>query len=253
MHKHSLVPIKYLRDIPASSPPPQSVQPAALPDTAEPRFSAVVILDTSASMRSWLRLPNEPPFRPIDRLNESFAAFPNHIGEDDLVAQYAELAVISCGGRVAVAQSFVPAGCLQIRPFSANGGTPLAEALLAAIHLIHQRQRELESLDVDTLRPFVFVITDGQPTDAPAVIAKARNAIRALEAERRMAFFAAATDGTDTSCLERIFVRRPLPLCDFNYGAMFRWFAKSISIVTHSRPGDEISLPNPIDFGWTRL
>jgi len=253
MHKNSLIPIKYTPDISADSAPLQTLQPATLPDTTEPRFSAVVILDTSASMSSLMRLPNQPAFRPIERLNQSFAAFPSHIADDDLVAKYAELAVISCGGRVAVAQSFVPVGRLQIRPFIANGGTPLGEALLAAIHLIQQRQSELESLDVDTLRPFVFVITDGQPTDAPAIITEAGNAIRTLEAERRMAFFAAVTHGTDASCLERMFVRRPLPLCDFNYGAMFRWFAKSISIVTHSRPGDEISLPNPIDFGWTRL
>ena len=86
---------------------PQNATIDIPPDNAEPRFSAVVILDTSYSMGSNVRFQGRAPFRPIDRLNASFAEFPKHIRDDDLVARYAELAVIRCGGGVSTEQDFV--------------------------------------------------------------------------------------------------------------------------------------------------
>ena len=217
--------------------------PDILRNNAEPHFSAVLVLDTSHSMNELVNIPGREPFRPIDRLNESFAAFPDYLQNDELVAQYAELAVIRCGDGVTVAQDFVKIGQLETSSLQANGDTPLAEAVVLSIQMINDRQRQMERWDLDVLRPFVFVITDGCPTDSRNMLNAAEHAIRKMEAEKLIAFFAAAPEGSPMSQLEKMFVRRPMPLCEFNYPAMFRWFADSIRIVTHSCPGQEVTFP----------
>ena len=222
-------------------------------DNAEARFSAVLVLDASGSMQSVRQNHRPIAVKPIDELNAALAEFPSHIGDDEIVARYAELAVIRCGGGVSLVQDFIPAGSFEPPTLRAGGDTPLAEALLFAADLILDRQRQLDTWDLDCHKPFVFAVTDGQPTDSPTLLTQAASRIAQLERDKRVGFFVAVTEGCHMGRIAKLVPRRPMPLCDFNYRRMFCWFAQSIKVVSHSQVGELITLPNPEDFGWTTL
>jgi len=254
MSRNFLVPWRYMVPKRRRPPQPEPVEIEIYEPNAEPHLSAVVVLDASASMGSpGCNLGGQRMVRPIDELNDAFGKFPKHVAEDDILARYGELAVVRCGGGVSVLQDFLPVG--QFRPplVQAGGNTPLAESLVLASQMILDRQKYHEERDLDFHRPFVFAVTDGQPTDPERMLAEATSTIRRLETEKRVAFFVAATEGSDQGVMTQMMTRKPMPLSDYNYAGMFRWFACSMRAVTQSLPGEEVDLPSPADFGWTRV
>lgn len=218
--------------------------PVGTPDNnAEPLFACVIVADASAS--TWGR-HNE-------QINAALQEFTGYIEADDLTASYAQLALVRCGGGVSLVQDFVRAGDFRPPRLEAGGATPLGEALLVAMDLLLERQRQLDQWGFDQRRPWIFVVTDGAPTDPTSVLASAAQRVRRLEREKQLAVFAAYTEESDPSALRQLVLRKPLPLRNFDFAGMLRWLAVSMRQVSHSRLNEPVALPDPSDFGWTLL
>ena len=177
---------------------------------AQKRTTLLFLLDTSHSMNGE---ENAPPPRPIDELNDAVQAWAAHLNSSRDLRYRAELAVITFGaGGVRVLEgddgsAFVPAAIFKPPTLTADGVTPMFEAIRTAIDLSERRKGELDDLGIQRFRPLIFMLTDGGPTDDSGHLLPRQDwetmaaQIAALEAKRKLAFFAVGVSGAERECL----------------------------------------------------
>lgn len=197
----------------------------------EPRCACVLLLDVSGSMGG----------RPVAALNEGLAAFGADLVTDALASQRVEVAVVTFGGDgVETRQDFVTAAQFEPMRLSASGGTPMGEAIGRAIDLVEARKQEYKANGIVYYRPWIFLITDGEPTDEWQ---EAATRVHRAEEANALAFFAVGVEGADMDVLSRIAVRSPLRLQGLKFVELFVWLSQSQRAVSHSKPGDQAALP----------
>ena len=197
----------------------------------EPRCACVLLLDVSGSMGG----------RPIAALNEGLSAFAADLSTDALASQRVEVAVVTFGGNgVDVRQDFVTAGQFEPVRLEASGGTPMGAAIERAITMVEERKEQYKSNGVLYYRPWVFLITDGEPTDDWK---EAAVRVRQAEEANGLAFFAVGVEGANIDVLSQIAVRDPLRLQGLKFVELFVWLSQSQRTVSSSRPGDQTALP----------
>jgi uncharacterized protein YegL len=213
---------------------------------SEQELYCVQVLDISGSMGE--PGPGSEYQSKIAELNAALSTLPQEILTDEHAARLVRLAALTFGAEVKVVQGFVPADRFQLPTFQAKGHTPMAEAILRAYDLAEEGLARAEKRDQDTYGPWIFLVTDGQPTDSADLLEKARLRIREGEKNpnpaRRIAFFAVGVEGADMEQLARLSVRPPLKLKGYDYRRMFSWLAESLKQVSRSQPGDRVKLPN---------
>ena len=209
-------------------------------------LNCIKLLDTSASMGE--PVPESEHPSKIAEMNAAMPTLPMELLKDQQAASLVRIATIRFGGDVEVVQGFVPVDQFQVPTLQAKGHTPMAEGILRAYALHEEGFAQAEKRDQDTYGPWIFMVTDGQPTDSAELLEKARRRIRQGEEDpnpaRRIAFFAVGVEGADMEQLARLSVRPPLKLKGYNYHKMFAWLAESLKRVSRSQPGDKVTLPN---------
>lgn len=172
---------------------------------------------------------------PITELNAGFEVFCREIKDDPLARKRTEVSVITFGGVARVEIPFTEGRDLQPREFSASGGTPLGAALNLALEELQARKDAYKSSGLEYFRPWLFVITDGAPTDSDKfVLAAAR--VREVEAANGVAVFGVAVgSGVDMAQLATISdLRQPLSLSGYSFAEMFSWLSASMGVVSSS-------------------
>jgi len=212
----------------------------------EPRVPCVLLLDVSGSMSG----------DKIQELNAGLDTIRTELLKDEQAARRVELAVITFGGKVEVAQDFALPSEFKPPVLVADGDTPMGAAILRAYELIEKRKARYEASDLDSYEPWVFMVTDGDPTDPAEVLESAVQRIRQADAQdrgRRIAFFAVGVEGANMQRLARISKRAPLKLRGLQFARMFRWVSQVCVGVSRSRVGDRVTLANPIADGWAEM
>lgn len=169
---------------------------------------------------------------------------------DSLAAQRVEVSVITFGGSVETVVPFVTARDFTPPTLSANGETPMGAAILQAIEAINERKRQFKQNGLHYFRPWIFLITDGEPTESWVMAA---DKVRVGEKNKAFAFFAVGVEGANFEILRQIALRPPLTLKGNRFREMFVWLSQSQRSVSHSNPGqeDQVKLPSPA--GWANL
>jgi uncharacterized protein YegL len=207
-------------------------------ENPEPRCPCVLLLDTSGSMQG----------APIDALNEGLKAFRDEIVQDPLASRRVEVAVVTFNNEVSVVEDFITADAFQPPTLSAAGQTHMGNGINRALDLLQQRKARYRANGVTYYRPWVFLITDGEPQgEPPDAIETASQRVRAEEDAKRVAFFAVGVEGANMERLGEIAVRAPIKLQGLNFRDMFIWLSASMQRVSQSRPDEQIPLPPP---GW---
>jgi uncharacterized protein YegL len=208
----------------------------------EPRCPCLLLLDTSRSMEG----------APITELNGGLKAFRDDLVADDLASKRVEVACITFGGSVNVATEFETAGVFQPPWARAEGNTPMGAAISSGIELVRLRKEVYRQNGIAFYRPWVFLITDGAPTDEWTGAAKK---VKEGEAAKAFAFFAVGVEGADMEVLRQIAVREPLKLRGLQFRGLFQWLSNSMKSVSRSTPGDDVPLKNPTEGpnGWASI
>ena len=122
----------------------------------EAHSPCVLLLDTSGSMNE-----NEK----INSLNKGINKLLEITKKDELTSRIVDLAIIEFNNDVKVIQDFTP--ILRINPvnLTATGGTAMGKALVTAIVKIRERRRKYHQIGTPCYMPWIFMITDGEPTD----------------------------------------------------------------------------------------
>lgn len=207
-------------------------------ENPESRCPCVLLLDTSGSMNG----------EPINSLNQGLQTFKENLNQDALAQMRVEVAIVTFDSEVKVACDFVTADQFDPPILTAQGLTFTGSAIHKALDLVQARKAQYRAHGIAYYRPWVFLITDGQPTGEPdAVLEQARQRIFQDETDKRVAFFAVGVEGADMQQLGQLVVRTPLKLKGLSFREMFTWLSVSMQRVSHSRPDEQVSLPPP---GW---
>jgi uncharacterized protein YegL len=150
-----------------------------------------------------------------------------------------EICVITFGGAVKTVQEFASVDRLKVKPFTSDGGTPMGEAITTAIAKVSERKEFYRQHGTLYYRPWVFMITDGEPTDAW------ESAATLVHQQKRLIFYAVGVEGANVDILKQISVRPPLQLKGLEFAEMFEWLSSSLSAVSESSPGDEVAMVSP--------
>ena len=214
-----------------------------------PHCATVLVLDTSGSMSG----------DKIRQLNEGVKFFVNDVSSDDLARKRVDLAVVSFGGDVELKHDFSGVEDFEASKLNADGGTPMGEAILKAIDMVANRKAAYRDKGTDYFRPWIFLVTDGEPTDmkeGDELWGRATSAIKEGERQREFLFFTVAVEPADIDTLRKIAPpeRPPLQLRPGRFKEMFLWLSKSQQRVSASRVGEQVPLDDPTGpEGWANI
>lgn len=214
-----------------------SFGPIEFADNPEPRCPCLLLLDVSGSMGG----------QPIAELNAGLVTFKDELAADALAMKRVEVGIVTFGP-VRTELQFTGATSFYPPSLSAQGDTPMGEAIRQGLELVRQRKDEYRANGISYYRPWVFLITDGGPTDEWQTAAAA---VREGETSKSFAFFAVGVKGANMDVLKQISTREPLVLDGLRFRDLFSWLSSSLRSVSRSTPGTEVPLQPPS--GWASV
>jgi uncharacterized protein YegL len=206
-------------------------------ENTEPRCPCLLLLDTSGSMRG----------KPIDELNAGIRQLRDELFADDMAQKRVEVAIVGFGP-VQTLSDFQTPDVFQPPTLAASGDTPIGAAIEAGLNLLDQRKQTYRNNGVTYYRPWVFLITDGGPTDYWQAAAER---VKQGEASNHFSFFAVGVEGARMDILAQLTSREPLKLQELRFRDLFKWLSNSLTSVSKSQVGTQVPLENPTGpNGW---
>ena len=209
-----------------------------LQDNTNQRLPCVLVLDGSGSMRG----------DPIDELNRGLEVLEAELKQDDVACQRVQLLVIRVGGNdeVEVLSDWTDAIDFIAPAIDANGTTPLGRGVNLALQKIEEQKKNYQVHQIQYNRPWLFILTDGQPNDGNWE----KEAAAAVKEEKvsKVITFCIGTEGANFEDLAKFSSRSPLKLKGLEFEELFLWLSKSASSASKAAAGTTIDMA-PIEWG----
>ena len=208
----------------------------ALVDNSEQRTPLVLLLDCSGSMGG----------APIEQLNEGLRVLEQELKGDAIASKRVRILLVQFGGMDSVDASDTWKDAMDfVAPtLTAMGTTPTGQAVDVALAKIEEEKLGFKQAGIAYTRPWLFLMSDGQPTDDWQ---SAAEHCRQAEQANKVAVFPIAVGGgahADTlgqfSSKGAAAVKK---LDGLKFQELFLWLSASMKVVSQSRPGGQAQLP----------
>jgi uncharacterized protein YegL len=184
---------------------------------------------------------------PIRELNAGLQAFKEELSLDSLAMKRVEIAIVTFGP-VKVESDFQTIDSWHPPHLTASGDTPMGGAIIKGLEMLRQRKDQYRANAIDVFRPWVFLITDGGPTDQWQ---QAAEIVKTGEVSKGFAFFGVGVENANMEILSKICVRTPVKMAGLKFKDMFAWLSSSLSSVSSSQPGTPVQITPPT--GWSEV
>lgn len=212
-------------------------------DPEEHRCACLLLLDISYSMTIDDR---------IGHLNRGLKILTQSLNDDPLARKRVEVAIMTFGGEVKVQTEFTAARDFRPPTLSAGGGTPMGQAITDGIDMLKARTHAYRQNGVLHFRPWIMLITDGEPTDTDDYPwSQVGSLVKQGEGAKDFMFFPIGVKGADFKALGQLSATSPMELQGVKFRELFQWLSGALSRVSSSRPGDGVDLEPPT--GWGRI
>ncbi len=202
-------------------------RPAILPENiAEKHVACAVLVDTSDSMKNG---------NAIGQVNEGIRLLIDQIMNDSQAQGVVDLCIIEFNSDVSVVHPFAPISKVEVAPLKARGMTSLNQAILTGLDLVEERRSLYKTTSTLAWRPWLFLITDGLPTD-PQLESEAKRRLQDAMDRKRVIFFPVAVSGADEKHLASYPCTKTLKVTDNDFTSAFKWLSTSMIHIGNSDP-----------------
>ena len=206
------------------------------------RTPCVLVLDASYSMGTKVSSGKTR----MEELNLGVKALEDALQADDAALVRVQVAIVTVGGPINDADvmlDWTDATNFTAFPIKYGGSTPLAKGVRLALELVDEGKENLKAAGISYTRPWIIVISDGEPTDSADVWAEAVKECNAAELAKKVEIFSIGVEGANLTKLNQISAKPSLMLEGMKFKELFVWLSSSLSAASRSRPGDELVLP----------
>lgn len=203
-------------------------------DNANERTPCVLVLDCSGSMRG----------EPIKQLNMGLKALENELKEDIDASSRVQLLIIKAFGKdeAIVASDWIDAMNFRAPIMEASGLTPLGKAMDLAMMKIEEQKCLYDSCGITSKRPWIFLISDGEPTDYDWEIISKKCQI--AQQNKKVVVHAVGTKEANLEKLAKFSMLPPKRLTGLKFTQFFLWLSRSVSCISKAAPNANALLDN---------
>ena len=184
----------------------------------------------------------------IGALNDGLKLLESDLKADDVARQRVRILVLRVGAPqdVEVVTDWTDAIEFEAPEIEANGMTPLGAGVRRALDEIEAEKGRYREHGIPYNRPWLFVLTDGEPTDPDWE--RAADECRAAEESGRVSVFCVGVGAANMAKLGRFSPRQPLGLKGLAFREFFLWLSRSARAGSKSAPSDTSQMAAPQDW-----
>ena len=221
-------------------------------ENPEPRCACVLLVDTSGSMAG----------ENIRALNNGIKELKRQLENDDIASKRVEIAVVKFDTTAEVVTDFTTVDGFNPPELEASGVTSMTEAINLAANMLEERKKDYKQNGIAYYRPWMFLITDGEPTDEEGYVledsdSRLTGAIKTLHNGvngKQFTFFAVGVDNANMGTLSKLSPKNaPARLKENKWSEMFEWLSSSLVSMSSSSMDQERAKLPPVDWGFADL
>ena len=203
----------------------------------EQKCLCILVLDVSGSMAG----------KPIMELNKGLREFYEEISADETTSQRLEISLISFNHLVKTLQDPALVDRFTMPTLTAAGSTAMVNAVNEAIDKVAARKEWYKSTGQAYYRPWIILMTDGEPDDDQDVDGLAAR-IKLDTASKRYAFLPIGVEGANMGILKQISGSiPPMKLQGTKFSSFFKWLSASMGTVVSAEQGQKVDLSSGAD------
>jgi uncharacterized protein YegL len=165
------------------------------------------------------------------------------------LCQQLMLALVKFGPEAEIVIDWVHADEFHPQPLVAGGLTPMGKAMDLAHWLVDQIRQELKSQGIPYTRPWIFLISDGQPSEDEDDWKLAAKRSREVCEQKRATVFPVGVPPEANAQVLHQFARTDMNVYEIgkdSFSAMFEWLGTTLGALSESSPGGgPLQLPAP--------
>lgn len=204
----------------------------------EQKCLVVLVLDVSGSMN----LENR-----IGEMNKGLQEFYNDIRDDETASQRLEISIITFSNEARTIQEPSLVTNFQMPTLTARGTTAMVTAVNEAIDKVEARKQWYKNTGQTYFRPWIVLMTDGEPDDDQDVEALAARIKRETEG-KHFQFMPIGVGDANMAVLTKLQGNMPaLKLEGTKFMSFFQWLSSSMDTITKAKEGETVDLSQGID------